>query len=285
MKSSPLQKRLLSYKRKIYQKDSVDLNQKIHNKMLSQVLHRCKCLALIFCLLFQINLIAQCPEAAPDCYVNCGVGLLDKDGDGVPDAMDLDTDNDGILDSDECVFTDITSIPNANWNPINGGNVNDFEIGDVFVNTQIFTDVNGVDYDLRFEYLSEFEGGSAFTSAFTNSSFTLTSGEPIENQYFTYQISFVETGSVTMTNLTGTPGALIGGIIIRDIDSGAAGDFTDLGGIINPVSGTVVSEGNNLELKNFNGLPGIYGAIDLGPNLSPDLQLNWLTIAFSSPQT
>ncbi len=37
-----------------------------------------------------MNLVAQCTQAAGD-----------NDGDGVPDAVDLDDDNDGILDLDE----------------------------------------------------------------------------------------------------------------------------------------------------------------------------------------
>ncbi|WP_159076436.1 PA14 domain-containing protein [Flagellimonas amoyensis] len=35
-------------------------------------------------------------------YSNCSVSLPDLDGDGIPDEVDIDDDNDGILDIDEC---------------------------------------------------------------------------------------------------------------------------------------------------------------------------------------
>ena len=91
MKSSLLQKFLLNCKRKIYQKDSVDRIPNFHSKThLIFDWTKITTLLLFMVLGAQLNLHAQCPELAPDCYATCGVGLDDKDGDGVPDAMDLD---------------------------------------------------------------------------------------------------------------------------------------------------------------------------------------------------
>ncbi|MEZ4810411.1 MAG: PA14 domain-containing protein [Allomuricauda sp.] len=53
-------------------------------------------------------------------YSNCGSGSSDLDGDGIDDSVDVDDDNDGILDTDECagaincasVDTDGDGLPN-----------------------------------------------------------------------------------------------------------------------------------------------------------------------------
>ena len=43
-----------------------------------------------------------------DCNISCGD---DKDGDGVPDALDLDADNDGITNVVECITDLISTAP------------------------------------------------------------------------------------------------------------------------------------------------------------------------------
>ncbi|MEM9885362.1 MAG: Ig-like domain-containing protein, partial [Bacteroidota bacterium] len=74
--------------------------------------------------------ISVCPAA--DCYATCGANLPDKDGDGVPDGYDLDDDNDGILDIQECLFpaiasTDATALSWVDGSTVvfaTGGNMN-----------------------------------------------------------------------------------------------------------------------------------------------------------------
>ena len=64
--------------------------------------------------------VTTAPYTTPNnFYLNTTVNTCnDNDNDGVPDAVDLDDDNDGILDTDECIFTDkqATRVGSGNIN-------------------------------------------------------------------------------------------------------------------------------------------------------------------------
>ena len=86
--------------------------------------------------------VDQCDAAAS--------GNLDSDGDGISDICDLDDDNDGILDVDEQEVLDCTDLvepifgANQGPNNFNGSDVNNPEVGDSFLYTEVYDGVDAI---------------------------------------------------------------------------------------------------------------------------------------------
>lgn len=159
----------------------------------------------------------------------------DSDGDGIADDCDLDDDNDGILDTVECGEIVIPNLTTASWQAVNGGNVSNIAIGNVFISPNFVT-INGISYDLRFELVSRYPSsgaGSTFT-VLLNPNIVINNYNSFYSPHFTYKINLVHTGSVTSTNLIGTPSSFSNvKIEINDLDNGRA-NTSDIGAFVNP---------------------------------------------------
>ena len=155
---------------------------------------------------------------------------FDKDGDGVADVDDLDDDNDGILDIDEGYqsFTlesdDFPSAPIAiNVDPM----ATSLVTGDVFVVENVG------DFDVRIEF-TEVNLETAGATATINNAGRITIRNAGDNEinYVAYELSIVESGSVTAGNLAGTIVPVVNAqVFISDIDARNNSQFSDVGGI------------------------------------------------------
>ncbi|MEM7127911.1 MAG: hypothetical protein AAF702_16375 [Chloroflexota bacterium] len=166
--------------------------------------------------------------------VNFGFELgTDTDNDGVPDDIDIDDDNDGILDSDECLPIRSDVDVGGQWDPVNGADTNDIQVGDVFYQSNYLT-LDGQNYDLRFELLSK--PADILANFNTGEDLVLEDPIPVREDHATYSIQLVQPGSVTNGNPSGTPVVVdVWEMTINDIDNGDnATDWTDIGGFVTP---------------------------------------------------
>lgn len=128
----------------------------------------------------------------------------DTDGDGYIDSVDLDDDNDGILDTDECGQTFVGFEGSATTFSVLTGTAAGLGAGDKILRTNAVS-LNGTNYDavitinkISGETLSFDTGNSRLNLA----------GPANNNNYVTYSIVFVTSGSATTTNPNGTPVSL-----------------------------------------------------------------------------
>lgn len=196
-----------------------------------------------------------------------GTGIGDDfDGDGICNNVDLDDDNDGILDVNEC--PDIPTNFSGVWTTVNGISNTNVQVGDVLLLTNNFT-FNGISYDLRFELISHSDPVNSIVEVVSEVSLGL-NPNPENNDHFIYDITIVENGSVTSTNLAGTPFApkeLT--FTIFDLDSNNSGPWTDIGGFITPPD--VITAGSLIAPYTLNGNT-VYGLENFGT--SNPLELN-----------
>jgi len=103
---------------------------------------------------FQVS----CAAAADPCTDGATAGTVtvnDPDADGINNTCDVDDDNDGVLDIDECVFDDLFT-PTAAALPIaNAGNTGtqaDIDEDDIYTYEDAVT-LNGINYDLQLEFV------------------------------------------------------------------------------------------------------------------------------------
>jgi len=111
--------------------------------------------------------------------------LIDNDGDGIIDDIDIDDDNDGILDVDEAV----------EFNLIPSGNVT--RSGDVWTYSNVAT-VDGVTYDLRVEEVQR-RGGAGFSLS-SNTSLNVDNWNPRQGHYVILEYTLINqaTGEPTV---------------------------------------------------------------------------------------
>ncbi|OXA67045.1 hypothetical protein B0A61_09905, partial [Flavobacterium aquatile LMG 4008 = ATCC 11947] len=160
----------------------------------------------------------------------------DYDNDGVINHLDLDDDNDGIYDSDECGnWISVPDLSMVSWQAKNGGIISNINIGDVFTSSNFVT-INGITYDLRFELISRYPStgtGSTYTVSL-DPEITIDGGRYDFGSHIIYDIRLVEASSVTPSNLAGISGFFEEmKIEIRDLDNGSA-NRTDVGAFISP---------------------------------------------------
>ena len=190
-----------------------------------------------------------------------GTLLGDADGDGLDHDVDLDDDNDGILDSEEGFRTfalESDFFPSAPV-AINGGDSDNLQTGDVFIVPGV-----GSNLDARIEF-TEVNTDSATVNISDVGRLTISDAGNNEVNYVTYQISLVESGSVTAGNLAGTAvQATNVEVFIADIDARNNSSFSDVGGIDTTSGSTPVSTTVGAELSPFTFPAGSgTGAFDL----------------------
>jgi CshA-type fibril repeat protein len=195
----------------------------------------------------------------------------DKDSDGVADMNDLDDDNDGIKDTDECATQNVLlnnmTILRAGGSPAPANNTDvnyRMVVGDRLLRTNIFTYL-GQSYDAVLTITGlNVPTGTAATSAGNVGLTANGSGElaiknsnPSAGPYVTYDLVFVPTGTATPTGTLSA--ATIDGLTIQmaDIDGNNNAHITDVMGIKTNSIANSTTIGTNIVQNGFlNGGPG-----------------------------
>ncbi|AUP79152.1 LamG domain-containing protein [Flavivirga eckloniae] len=189
----------------------------------------------------------------------------DSDGDGVPDSIDIDDDNDGIIDTYECS----AAIQFNSASALTAADLSDVKAGEkvVYSNAILFQNKY---YDIVLTIITI--NGSYTVDC--NNELRVSTFDSSSDDYVTYSFDLVEAGSATPGNPIGVPAVLYDIILeLRDIDTRYYRDFTEIAGF-NPstVTSTVtpsLSATTNLEQTGFvNGPdPAGYTLYRLDPTL------------------
>lgn len=232
----------------------------------------------------------------PDCYLAANSGALDSDGDGIGDTCDLDNDNDGIANENECsvdVLLQLAGNPTThNGVPI----TNDIDLsdGDILEITNAGVLSDGTSLLVRLVIEQVVVGpGFDFTTGQTGASYQPSSAaisiaqfDPTADSHVKFYIEVLDAG-------TGLPLAVYGKGLFKDIDSQGGRNFTE---VLGTGTGLRVSLGANLSSLNYiNGnSPGTdqvyYGQNPniVGdptnwtdePNDAPTNDANWVTVSY-----
>ena len=197
----------------------------------------------------------------------------DFDGDGVSDTADVDDDNDGILDDDECPASALQNNVGDGWSIVNRTLTSynyDVFVGDVLLRTNYFTNPETLQvYDLRAEVMSTYStaGTLAGTPQFASGFYNMRDGNPSQQEYFEIRLSFVEAGTVTSGNLLGTPVTFSEVVVsLQDLDNtvGSADGFTDIGGFDS--AATITTVGSKLSSYTLTNGEVVYGLANFADN-------------------
>ena len=171
----------------------------------------------------------------------------DTDGDGIADENDEDDDNDGIPDILESPATiDISGTRTL----LVGTDESDLQVGDKVLFADAVRDCDNILYDIVLS-VTEKDGVTveADISGFLN-----LGASPDDDEYATFTIQLVESGSATVGNPNGTPATIEDFILIqRDVDSVTDQDFTEVVGVSTstPPDMITLSDNTNLEVGGF----------------------------------
>jgi hypothetical protein len=189
----------------------------------------------------------------------------DFDGDGIPDAIDLDDDNDGIIDTYECSAT----INFNNAAVLTATDLNDVKVGEkvIYSNALLYQNVY---YDIVLTILAK----NGTFKANCNNELRIDDFNALADEYVSYSFDLVQAGSATPANPAGIPKILYDMILeTRDIDHKVGNNYTEISGV-NPSTstGTVttyLSGTTNLQQAGFvNGPnPAGYTLYRLNPTL------------------
>jgi gliding motility-associated-like protein len=170
---------------------------------------------------------------------NAQVGTpLDIDGDGIPNTVDLDDDNDGILDSVESVVTNIQLNGFRAYSPASIPS-SGLIAGDRLIKRNALTYLN-VSYDAILEFTAV-QPGSGWVNINGNGDVALRKIYPNQNPYFSYIIKFLPAGTATPTGIL-TPSTINNlAVTLADIDgNGSSAKLGDVAGYAdtNNITGT-----------------------------------------------
>lgn len=198
----------------------------------------------------------------------------DADMDGISDDVDLDDDNDGILDTNECmpnstnIFTGLTTET---------GIAGDLHTGDVLRKSNAFT-FNGQTYDVLVEILNEHVPTGTLDAStgdlkFTGALFS-------ENPFVEYKLTIVNTGTSTPVTLNNVVA------ILADIDGTSNGNYIDSHGHESSQNITI----KNIALEISQGVQHytpIRSYVTYSPNsatdeILPTNQNYWLTLEYAT---
>jgi len=153
----------------------------------------------------------------------------DSDDDGIPDEDDLDDDNDGIPD-------EVESPANIDFGGtrtfLSGtGSLGSMNVGDKVLFDNAIRDCNDNFFDIVITVTAITAGVSVGTNV---NGIDISGAIPNQNDYATFLINVVETGSATIGNPSGTA-ASVGNITIDmyDVDSDAGDNYTEVVGYNN----------------------------------------------------
>ena len=179
---------------------------------------------------------------------NCSIDRgVDTDGDGIVDLEDEDDDNDGIPDILESPATiDFSGTRTL----LVGTDESDLQVGDKVLFADAVRDCDNILYDIVLS-VTEKDGVTveADVSGFLN-----LGASPDDDEYATFTIQLVESGSATVGNPNGTPATIEDFILIqRDVDSVTDQDFTEVVGVSTstPPDMITLSDNTNLEVGGF----------------------------------
>ena len=175
-----------------------------------------------------VTLTGSTPTGEGNSATNCPALFgLDTDGDGIPDVDDLDDDNDGILDVDESPasidFSGTRSL-------LVGTSLTNLLVGDRVLYADAIRDCNDIVYDI----VITIESISGVVLEAEDTGINLVNATPNVDDYATFTIRAVESGSATVGNPSGT-GAVISdfGLTQRDVDSNNGSNYTEVVGFTN----------------------------------------------------
>ena len=215
---------------------------------------------------FRVNIDDSSGDLYIDNVVISYTASLDTDGDGIPDATDIDDDNDGIIDTYECS----AAIQFNNASVLTAASLTDVKVGEKVVYSNALFYQNEY-YDIVLTILANTGSGTVDCS----NGLDVSSFNSSNDDYVTYSFDLVEAGSASTGNPVGVPATLYDIILeLRDIDTSSGQDFTEIVGF-NPstVTSTIssyLSGTTNLEQAGFNngGGPSGYTLYRLDPTIA-----------------
>lgn len=146
----------------------------------------------------------------------------DFDGDGIPDSVDLDDDNDGVIDTYECSAT----INFNNAAKLTATNLNDVKPGEkvIYSNALLYQNVY---YDIILTILTK----NGTFKIDCNNELRIDDFDASADEYVTYSFDLVQAGSATPANPDGIPKTLYDMILeTRDIDHKVGDNYTEISG-------------------------------------------------------
>ena len=183
----------------------------------------------------------------------------DSDGDGISNNEDVDDDNDGIYDTDEC-NSSILDTSGDPWTLITGTSTgddqDDVQVGAVLIKSSFYTHpVTGQEYDLRAEVTDIYyeNAGEIPIIRFSDNTIFVRRTRATNNDNVTVAFSFVETGTVVAGSTVGTPLTIPGlKITSYDIEAFTGSDTVDGGReMVSFVGAYDVTSGSNFDTTPF----------------------------------
>lgn len=196
-----------------------------------------------------ITIDGSLPSGLGDDAINCPALFgLDTDGDGIVDDVDLDDDNDGLPD---IVESPATIDFSNNKTSLVGSDLTDMEVNDVALYEDAVRDCNDILYDITITINSISPGVTVEAGV---QGMEIDNAGADDDDYFTFTLSVVESGSATVLNPTGTAATITDFLFTpRDIDSNDGVDHTEVFGISNTTApdATFLDDGTVLEAGGF----------------------------------